>query len=185
MKMTAQYTLPRCTKRNKSLHFWCLYYRATCIHDHISRPRVRRQSIIGGTILPWSGPISIEKTFKTARLVSPEYKPFSFCPQQVATNSFYCVFVLLTRIVTETSALLHCKGNVRADHCLEITERSDHWTIFPIADARFVIWIVIQQSSADSRRIMHFCAIWYVIEANHLKNTFNHARLRQLNWSVR
>ena len=30
----------------------CPYYRATCIHDHISRPRVRRQRIVGGTILP-------------------------------------------------------------------------------------------------------------------------------------
>ena len=57
--------------------------------------------------------------------------------------------------------------------------------IVPIADTRRNIWIVIQRISADSLRVMHFGVIRYVINANQLKNTFNHARLRQFNLSVR
>ena len=101
----------------------------------------------------------------------------NFGPQKLKENSFDFFFVLSMGIDTETSALLDRKINIGAENCLDITERSYHWTIVSIADTRRTIWIVIQKSSADSWRFMYFDAIRYVIEANHLKNTFNHARL--------
>lgn len=90
----------------------------------------------------------------------------------------------LTGIVAEAGALLHSEGEVGSDHGLEVAEAADDGAVVPRIGVGWGVGVVIEGLSAISRSVVRFDVAGGGVEADHVEDAANHARLFESDGAV-